>query len=193
MALGRFCSGVVPYGSYFDHVLGYWKESLERPKKVFFISYEELKDDPKTHVKRLAEFLGCPFNGEDEEQEVEEIARNCSFDRLSNLEVNKSSDCPTWLKLPYSSYFRQSGMGDHKNYLDPEMIKRIDTITRPEKSIVVNVDCDMYNGAEQEQEQAHFQLLLSTTSFAFTREHANSLEAATSFLGFFLLDLSLPS
>ncbi|KAF8378549.1 hypothetical protein HHK36_029892 [Tetracentron sinense] len=130
MALERFCSGVVPYGSYFDHVLGYWKESLERPKKVFFISYEELKEDPKTHVKRLAEFLGCPFSGEDEEEkEVEEIVRSCSFERLSNLEVNKSSDRPTWLPLPYSSYFRQGGMGDHKNYLDPEMIKRIDTIT----------------------------------------------------------------
>ncbi|KAF8378551.1 hypothetical protein HHK36_029894 [Tetracentron sinense] len=129
MALERFCSGVVPYGSYFDHVLGYWKESLVKPKKVFFISYEELRDNPKTHVKRLAEFLDCPFNGEDEEDVVEEIVRSCSFERLSNLEVNKSSDCPTWLKLPYNSYFRQGGMGDHKNYLDPEMNKRIDTIT----------------------------------------------------------------
>ncbi|KAM7268493.1 hypothetical protein ACFE04_010659 [Oxalis oulophora] len=40
----NFCSGTVPYGLYYDHVLG----------------YEELKGDDRTHVKRLAEFIGYP-------------------------------------------------------------------------------------------------------------------------------------
>ncbi|KAL0286618.1 UNVERIFIED_CONTAM: Cytosolic sulfotransferase 6 [Sesamum angustifolium] len=37
------------------------KLSLERPKRAHFLTYEELKNDPQTHVKKLAEFLGCPL------------------------------------------------------------------------------------------------------------------------------------
>ncbi|KAM7274447.1 hypothetical protein ACFE04_016313 [Oxalis oulophora] len=40
--------------------LGYKKASLEKLKNVFFISYEELKGDARTRVKRLAEFIGYP-------------------------------------------------------------------------------------------------------------------------------------
>ncbi|KAM7274929.1 hypothetical protein ACFE04_016795 [Oxalis oulophora] len=51
----NFCSGTVPYGLYYDHVLGYKKASLEKSKNVF-----ELKGDARTRVKRLAEFIGYP-------------------------------------------------------------------------------------------------------------------------------------
>lgn len=54
----KFCEGVVVYGPFFEHVLGYKKESLKRPEKFFFITYEELKSYTNTHVTRLAEFLG---------------------------------------------------------------------------------------------------------------------------------------
>ncbi|KAG5527749.1 hypothetical protein RHGRI_028629 [Rhododendron griersonianum] len=66
--VSKFCEGTVMFGPYFEHVLGYHKESLGRPEKFFFITYEELKSDPNVHVKRLAEFLGCPFVGEDMEE-----------------------------------------------------------------------------------------------------------------------------
>ncbi|KAK6134770.1 hypothetical protein DH2020_031504 [Rehmannia glutinosa] len=61
VAADKFCNGLTLCGPYYDHVMGYKKLSLERPKNVFFITYEELKSDPKTHVKKLAEFLGCPL------------------------------------------------------------------------------------------------------------------------------------
>lgn len=130
-AVEKFCNGVGNCGPYYDHVLGYWKESLERPHKVFFITYEELKSDTKTHVKRLAEFLGCPFDGDGKEEDVlDEIVSSCSFEKMSNYEANKSDDGHMgWLKFPLSSFFRQGGTGDHKNYLTPEMINRVDKIT----------------------------------------------------------------
>ncbi|KAK4484871.1 hypothetical protein RD792_007471 [Penstemon davidsonii] len=128
-AAEKFCRGVVPCGPYYDHVMGYKKLSIERPNNVFFLTFEELIYDTKSHVKKLGEFLGCPF-GDNEEEQVEEIVRNCSFEVLSNLEVNKSEESPSWFKLPYNSFFRKGKVGDHKNYLSAETIGRIDEITK---------------------------------------------------------------
>ncbi|XP_019167728.1 PREDICTED: cytosolic sulfotransferase 17-like [Ipomoea nil] len=125
-AMEKFLRGTVPAGPYYEHVLGYRMASLKNPSKVFFISYEELKDDTKTHVKRLGEFLGCPF---EEDKEVEEIVKCCSFEVLRNHEVNKSEDCPAWFPTPYNSFFRQAKVDDHRNYFSDEAIKRIDAFT----------------------------------------------------------------
>jgi hypothetical protein len=56
-ALDMFCRGVNPYGPY-------WKESLENPQKVLFLKYEEMKEQPIANLRRLAEFLRCPFSPE---------------------------------------------------------------------------------------------------------------------------------
>ncbi|KAG5527753.1 hypothetical protein RHGRI_028634 [Rhododendron griersonianum] len=125
-AVDKFCDGFLPFGPYYEHVLGYQKESIERPKKFFFITYEELQSDTKTHVKKLAEFLGCPF---DNEEQVEEVVRSCSIETLRNHEVNKSSDVSKFFPLPLNSFFRKGHVGDHKNYLTKDMIERIDGIT----------------------------------------------------------------
>ncbi|KAM7516673.1 hypothetical protein LguiA_006256 [Lonicera macranthoides] len=128
VAVDKFCAGVVPYGPFHEHVLGYKRQSDERPKKVFFVTYEELKKDTGSGVKRLGEFLGCPFDEEGEE--VEEIVKLCSIETLKKHEVNKSDELPSWFELPYHSFFREGGVGDHKNHMSPEMIEKIDAITK---------------------------------------------------------------
>ncbi|KMT11839.1 hypothetical protein BVRB_5g105350 [Beta vulgaris subsp. vulgaris] len=40
-AFDLFCKGVSPFGSYWDHVLGFWKASIEMPNKVLFVSRAE--------------------------------------------------------------------------------------------------------------------------------------------------------
>ena len=83
--------GVSLYGPFWDHVLGYWKESLEKPHKVLFFKYEEMKEKPSVHLRRLVEFLGCPTSVEDDASGmVGEILKLCSFDNLSNFGVSKS-------------------------------------------------------------------------------------------------------
>ncbi|XP_009617518.1 cytosolic sulfotransferase 5-like [Nicotiana tomentosiformis] len=126
-AIEKFCAGIFPGGPYYDHVTGFKAASLEKPENIFFITYEELFTDTNTHVKRLGEFLGCPF---DKEEEVEEVVKSCSFDILSSHEVNKSEDFPSWFQVPYNSFFRQGVVGDHKNYLNAMTIERIDALTR---------------------------------------------------------------
>ncbi|KAF8378545.1 hypothetical protein HHK36_029888 [Tetracentron sinense] len=44
VAFEKFCRGVTQCGPFWDHMLGYWKESLEMPQRVFFLKFEELKE-----------------------------------------------------------------------------------------------------------------------------------------------------
>ncbi|KAF3505978.1 hypothetical protein F2Q69_00008188 [Brassica cretica] len=107
-----FCRGVSYYGPFWEHVLSYWRGSLEDSKNVLFLRYEELKIEPSAQVKKLAEFLGVPFSVEEEES-------GC-------VEVNKIGK--TARGVEHKNFFRKGEVGDSKNYLTPEMERRIDMI-----------------------------------------------------------------
>jgi estrone sulfotransferase len=130
-AFELFCNGIANFGPYWNHVLGYWRASLEFPEKILFLTYEEMKKDTAAHVKKLAEFMGCSFTLEEEEVgEVQKIISMCSFEKLSNLEVNKNGKClrDISIAIPNSIYFRKGEIGDWENHLTPEMGARLDDI-----------------------------------------------------------------
>ncbi|TYG72030.1 hypothetical protein ES288_D05G447300v1 [Gossypium darwinii] len=104
------------YGPYWDHVLGYWKASLERPDKLMFLKYEDLVEDTVLYLKKTAEFMGVPEN----------IVKMCSFDNLSGLEVNKTG---RHRETENSIFFRNGKVGDWKNYLTTKMAQRLDQRT----------------------------------------------------------------
>uniref|UniRef100_A0A6N2KGF7 Sulfotransferase n=1 Tax=Salix viminalis TaxID=40686 RepID=A0A6N2KGF7_SALVM len=117
------CLGIRSFGPFWDSVLGYWKASLERPDKVLFLKYEDLKEDIIFYLKKVAEFLGIPFTEKEEKDGViEEISRLCSFDNLRNLEVNKNG-VHLW-GTPNSAFFRKAKVGDWCNDLTPSMAER---------------------------------------------------------------------
>lgn len=131
-AFDLFCRGVSHYGPFWDHVLGYWKASLESPEKILFLKYEDMKREPLVILKRLAKFLGQPFTLEEEsEGVVQEIIRLCGFESLSNLEVNKTAvkRFSDELSVENREFFRKGQVGDWKNHLTIEMTERLDRIT----------------------------------------------------------------
>ncbi|CAN6240225.1 unnamed protein product [Urochloa humidicola] len=130
-AVELFCSGLSPFGPYWDHVLGYWRAHLARPQQVLFFRYEEMQKDPAAHVRRLAEFVGQPFDaGEEEDGVVDAIVRLCSFEHMSGLEVTKSGKTDLVIgTVENSSFFRRGVVGDWANHLSPETARRIDAIT----------------------------------------------------------------
>ncbi|KAF4393340.1 hypothetical protein CsatB_010000 [Cannabis sativa] len=120
----KFCLGEQGFGPFWDHVLGYWKESLEKPEKVLFLKYEDLKEDIEVHVKKIGEFIGCPFSEEEEKKGViGEISQLCSLKNLSDLEVNKSGKFMP--NFDNKSYFRKGQVGDWVNHLSPSMAQHI--------------------------------------------------------------------
>ncbi|KAI4357967.1 hypothetical protein L6164_001879 [Bauhinia variegata] len=125
----KFCRGVSLYGPFWDHVLGYWKQNLENPEKIMFLRYEELKADPALVLKELASFIGSPFSKEEEANGlVDDILKLCSFDNLSNLEVNKNGKLLSGEEN--RAFFRRGEVGDWKNYLTLEMIEQLNAIVK---------------------------------------------------------------
>ncbi|XVE81690.1 hypothetical protein DITRI_Ditri15bG0085700 [Diplodiscus trichospermus] len=129
-ALELFCKGISVYGPYWEHVLGYWNASLEHPDKMLFLNYEDIMNTTEFYVKKLAEFMGCPFSLEEEKEgKIQEIIELCSFDNLSNLDVNKTGTHHINTgSVQNSAYFRKGKVGDWRNYLTIEMGERVDSI-----------------------------------------------------------------
>lgn len=127
-AFDKFCKGVSLCGPFWDHVLSYWKYSLDNPQKVYFLTYEDLKRQPKLHLKKLAEFWGCPFSVEEENEGlVEDILKLCSFHNLSNLEVNKNGKLSSGEEN--RAFFRKGEVGDWVTYFTKEMIEQFNEIS----------------------------------------------------------------
>ncbi|XP_052883626.1 flavonol sulfotransferase-like [Gossypium arboreum] len=122
---------VSPYGP--DHILGYWKASLEHPDKLMFLKYEELVEDTVLYLKKTAEFMCYPFSSEEQQQGVpENIVKMCSFENLSGLGVNKTGkhrDGQGKLGMENNIFFRKGKLGDWKNYLTTEMAQHLDQRT----------------------------------------------------------------
>ncbi|KAL8225280.1 hypothetical protein R6Q57_017837 [Mikania cordata] len=130
-AFDEFCEGVSSYGSYWDHILGYWRASQERPGRVLFLKYEDMKRNATRDMKRLAEFIGYPFSvAEESAGAIENIIKLCSFENLSKLEVNKSGSYnpEDATKIETRTYFRKGKVGDWENYFTHEMKQKIDIL-----------------------------------------------------------------
>ncbi|OMO90850.1 hypothetical protein COLO4_18831 [Corchorus olitorius] len=127
-----FCEGKSIFGPIWDHILGYWKASLERPNKVMFLKYEDMRKDSALYVKKLGEFMGYSFSAEEQHNvTLQKIVELCSFENLRGLEVNKTGVQVNRI-VPHpvanQDYFRKGKVGDWSNYLTPEMAQRLDKI-----------------------------------------------------------------
>ncbi|KAI9105084.1 hypothetical protein K1719_022800 [Acacia pycnantha] len=110
-------------------MLGYYKESLERPDKIMFLGFEELKDEPVKILKMLAKFIGSGFSKEEDNcKVVENMLKLSSFESLSNVEVNKSGK--TQFGVVNSAFFRNGEVGDWMNFLTLHMIKHLEDIAQ---------------------------------------------------------------
>ncbi|XP_028803537.1 cytosolic sulfotransferase 12-like [Neltuma alba] len=125
----EFCREVSIYGPFWDHMLGYYKESSERPWKILFLRFEELKEGPVKTLKQLADFIGYGISQEEENGDVVgNLLKLCDFENLSSLEVNRTGS--TVFGLENKLFFRRGEVGDWKNHLSIDMVKRLNAITQ---------------------------------------------------------------
>jgi len=123
-AFEKYCNGIMGFGPWWSHMLGYWKESITRRNKVLFLKYEDLKEDTVFHVKRIAEFLDSPIIQEGESNTViEHIIKLCTFEKMKDLEVNKSGRILNGVEK--KNFFRKGEIGDWINYFSPSMIEKL--------------------------------------------------------------------
>ncbi|CAL4994232.1 unnamed protein product [Urochloa decumbens] len=127
-ALDLFCEGRLYGGPQWDHVLQYREESLRRPKRVLFLEYDKMLREPASALKKLAEFMGCGFSKEEEEEGgvVDAIVKLCSLRELKNMEVNKNGGNVAGIKN--DAFFRNGAIGDWSNHMTPSMANKVDKI-----------------------------------------------------------------
>ncbi|KAF8781218.1 hypothetical protein HU200_000686 [Digitaria exilis] len=127
-AFELFCQGRSPAGPQWQHALRYWEESVKRPDKVLFLKYEEMLLDPESHLRKLAEFMGCGFSSEEEESGVvSAIVDLCSLGKMKDLEVNRNGSANLF-GIKNECYLRKGVAGDWSNHMTPEMAERLDKI-----------------------------------------------------------------
>ena len=108
------------YGDWFDHISGYLNN--QNKFNLLVVKYEDLKNDLKGTIRRIAEFLEEDLS----ENQFHSIAEHVDFKSMQhNKSVNKSGS-PT-VDQTISPYMRKGVIGDWKNYFTEEQVKYIDT------------------------------------------------------------------
>ncbi|XP_077342484.1 sulfotransferase 6B1-like [Lithobates pipiens] len=108
-----FIHGNVCYGSYFDYIVE-WNKHVD-DKKVMAVSFEDMKTDFPTQLKKISEFFELPLT----EEQICTVQSRTSFTSMKE----KSED--THGKLG-DAFFRKGQIGDWKNLFTEEQSKEVD-------------------------------------------------------------------
>ncbi|XP_075035102.1 sulfotransferase 1C4-like isoform X2 [Mixophyes fleayi] len=83
-----FLAGDVPWGSWFDHVIGWWK--AKDSHQILYMFYEDLIEDPKREHRKLLKFLGKDLSDE----VLEKIHHHTSFQAMKENPMANYSVLP---------------------------------------------------------------------------------------------------
>ncbi|KAK0142751.1 Sulfotransferase 1C4 [Merluccius polli] len=103
------------WGSWYDHVKGYWKEKDRR--NILYLFFEDIKENPAREIQRIAKFLGHHLS----EEVLHNIVQLTTFDAMQeNPMANYSSIPDTIFDRKVSHFLRKGEVGDWKNHLSAE-------------------------------------------------------------------------
>uniref|UniRef100_A0A3Q4HNG5 Sulfotransferase n=1 Tax=Neolamprologus brichardi TaxID=32507 RepID=A0A3Q4HNG5_NEOBR len=108
--LQRFMEGKMVFGSWYEHVRGWW-EKKQTCSNILYLFYEDLIEDTEQELVRICSFLGLSPTTELKKQVTEKV----QFDNMKNNKmVNGSADEVFDLKI--SPFMRKGRVGDWKNH-----------------------------------------------------------------------------
>ncbi|XP_070766189.1 cytosolic sulfotransferase 2-like isoform X1 [Enoplosus armatus] len=108
--LQDFMEGKVVFGSWYDHVNGWWEKKLTY-SKLHYVFYEDLIEDCGREIDRLCSFLGLSPSAEEKER----VTTGVKFD---NMKENKMTNFSTVqiMDQKVSPFMRKGKVGDWKNH-----------------------------------------------------------------------------
>uniref|UniRef100_A0A8C9XPL3 Sulfotransferase n=1 Tax=Sander lucioperca TaxID=283035 RepID=A0A8C9XPL3_SANLU len=106
----RFMEGKMVFGSWYDHVNGWWKKK-QTHSKLHYMFYEDLSEDTGREIDNLCSFLGLSRSDEEKKR----VASGVQFDNMKKDDTtNYSTHCAMDFKI--SPFMRKGKVGDWKNH-----------------------------------------------------------------------------
>ncbi|XP_039507552.1 sulfotransferase family 1, cytosolic sulfotransferase 5 isoform X1 [Pimephales promelas] len=113
--LEKFMTGQLGWGSWYDHVKGYWRE--RQNKKILYTFFEDMKEDPVREVTHIAQFLGKQLS----KSVIDHIVQMTAFSAMrENPMANYSTIPDTIFDRTASEFMRKGEVGDWKNHFNAE-------------------------------------------------------------------------
>uniref|UniRef100_A0A2I2YIA3 Sulfotransferase n=1 Tax=Gorilla gorilla gorilla TaxID=9595 RepID=A0A2I2YIA3_GORGO len=120
-----FINGKVVWGSWFDHVKGWWE--MKDRHQILFLFYEDIKRDPKHEIRKVMQFMGKNVD----ETVLDKIVQETSFEKMKeNPMTNRSTVSKSIMDQSISSFMRKGTVGDWKNHFTVAQNERFDEIYR---------------------------------------------------------------
>ncbi|XP_046896880.1 cytosolic sulfotransferase 3-like isoform X1 [Hypomesus transpacificus] len=108
--LQRFMEGKMVFGSWYDHVTGWW-EKKQSHSKLLYVFFEDMVEDTGRELDRLCSFLGISPSAE----EKEKVIGGVQFDNMKKNNMTNYSTIPV-MDFKISPFMRKGKVGDWKNH-----------------------------------------------------------------------------
>ncbi|XP_053329030.1 sulfotransferase 1C2-like [Spea bombifrons] len=119
--LERFMNGNVGWGSWYDHVKGFWEWKDKRD--ILYLLYEDLKRNSLEEIRKVMRFLDKDLS----EEVLKKIVHLSSFAQMrKNPMANNSTFPKEIMDQTDMSFMRKGTVGDWKNLFTAEQSKRFE-------------------------------------------------------------------
>ncbi|XP_034991681.1 sulfotransferase 1C2 isoform X1 [Zootoca vivipara] len=109
--LENFIAGKVAWGSWSDHVRGWWEAKDCHP--VLYLFYEDMKEDPAREIRKVVQFMGLELP----ESVLNQIVQHTKFESMKANPMANYSTMPSFLMdHTVSPFMRKGTVGNWKKH-----------------------------------------------------------------------------